>query len=225
MERAHHLLHDHRRAFRVAIVLWVLGGLLFIVMAVPTLRDRVQTIDDWAWELVVRLEWDPAVAVAKILDVVGSAWVNVPLRIAVTLWLAFKRRWEAMVFWIVAAAISEPLIGLTKFLYDRPRPPEAFVSTTHSSFPSGHAVAGAVIAISLVIVLAPAGAARRNLELLAAAYAVAMGLSRVYLRAHWLTDAVAGVALGAAIAIGTAALVHHVTERRAERRTVSESEP
>ena len=40
----------------------------------------------------------------------------------------------------------------------------------------------------------------------AAAWALLMGASRVYLRAHWMTDVAAGVALGAAIAIGVALL-------------------
>lgn len=225
MNRDNPLLHDHRRAIQLSIVLWIMGGLLFLVMAIPALRDRVQTIDDWAWELAIRLEWDPAVAIAKVLDFIGSTWVNVPLRIAVAAWLIFKRWWEALIFWLLAAAISEPLIGITKALYGRERPDDALVATSHASFPSGHSVAGAVIAVSLVIILLPAGPARRNWEMLAAAYAVAMGLSRVYLRAHWLTDVAAGVAMGAAIAIGVAALVHRGAELRAERQAAAETEP
>jgi undecaprenyl-diphosphatase len=39
------------------------------------------------------------------------------------------------------------------------------------------------------------------LDALAVLYIVAMAWSRVYLRAHWLSDVVAGAALGAAVAI------------------------
>jgi undecaprenyl-diphosphatase len=90
----------------------------------------------------------------------------------------------------------------------------SLVETTSWSFPSGHSVAGATIAIAAVIVLVPAGPKRRNLEMLAAAFAVVMALSRVYLRAHWLSDVAAGAALGAAIAIGAAALLHWIDDRR-----------
>jgi undecaprenyl-diphosphatase len=65
-----------------------------------------------------------------------------------------------------------------------------------------------------VIVLVTAGSKRRNLEMLAAAFALVMAISRVYLRAHWLSDAAAGLALGAAIAIGCAAVVHRIDEHR-----------
>lgn len=88
------------------------------------------------------------------------------------------------------------------------------VETTGYSFPSGHAVAGAAVAVALVIVLVPAGPKRRNLEILAAAFAILMALSRVYLRAHWLSDTLSGAALGAGVAIGAAALVHFVDQRR-----------
>jgi undecaprenyl-diphosphatase len=129
-------------------------------------------------------------------------------------YLLWKRRWEALAFWVLAIVGSQLLIGPIKTLYARPRPPLALVETTGFSFPSGHAVAGAAVAVALVIVLVPAGSKRRNLEMLAAVFAVLMALSRVYLRAHWLSDAVAGAALGAAVAIGAAALVHLVERGR-----------
>ena len=78
-------------------------------------------------------------------------------------------------------------------------------------------MAGAAIALAAVIVLVSAGPKRRNLEMLAAAFAVAMALSRVYLRAHWLSDVAAGAALGAAVAIGCAAAMHYIDDRRRER--------
>jgi undecaprenyl-diphosphatase len=69
-------------------------------------------------------------------------------------------------------------------------------------------MAGAVTAVALVIVFLPAGPHRRIWELVAVGFAFFMALSRTYLRAHWLTDVVAGVLLGAAAAVGVAAIVH-----------------
>jgi undecaprenyl-diphosphatase len=111
-------------------------------------------------------------------------------------------------------ALSQILIGPVKNLYMRVRPPLPLVETTSWSFPSGHSVATATIAIAAVIVLVRAGPKRRNLEMLAAAFAVVMALSRVYLRAHWLTDVAAGVALGAAVAILCAAVMHRIDDHR-----------
>ena len=208
------LLHDHPLAWRIALVLWMLSALLFLALAIPVTEEVVQSFDDVVYRWAVAAEWDPAVAVAKVLDFVGSVWVTWPLMVAVAAWLAWRRRWEAFATWVSAMVISQALIGPVKDVYERVRPPLPLVETTSWSFPSGHAVAGAAIALAAVIVLVRAGPKRRNLEMLAAAFVVVMALSRVYLRAHWLTDAAAGAALGAAIAIFSAAIIHRIDDRR-----------
>ena len=208
-------------AFRLSLILWAIGGLVFVALAVPSLADVVQGIDDWVHGLAIDLEASVPVAIAKALDVVGSTWVTAPVMVLVGLMLALRRRWEGLAFWILAMAASQALIGPVKWLYERARPPLPLVETTGYSFPSGHSVAGTAIAIALVIVLIPAGPRRRNLEMVAAAFAVVMALSRVYLRAHWLSDVTGGVAMGAAVTIAAAALVHwldgYVTDFRRKR--------
>ena len=212
--QTHPLLHDHPLARRIALLLWALSALLFMALAVPPLADVVQSIDDVVQRWVIAAELDIAVSAAKVLDFVGSAFVTWPIIIVITSWLVWRRRWEALSSWVLAIVVSQALIGPLKDLYMRARPPMSLVETTSWSFPSGHSVAGATIAIAAVIVLVPAGPKRRNLEMLAAAFAVVMALSRVYLRAHWLSDVAAGAALAAAIAIGAAALMHWIDDRR-----------
>jgi membrane-associated phospholipid phosphatase len=211
------LLHDHPVALRLSLLLWAVGGVLFIALAIPALADVVQVVDDWVYRLSIDLENGVMVGLAKALDFIGSTWVTAPLMVAVAGFLAFRRRWEAMTSWVLAMFVSQLLIGPVKDLYARPRPPMPLVDTTGFSFPSGHATAGAAIAVALVIVLVPAGPRRRNLEMVAAAFAVVMALSRVWLRAHWLSDVAAGAALGAAVAIGAAALIHWIDDRRRDR--------
>ena len=53
--------------------------------------------------------------------------------------------------------------------------------------------------------------------LAAVAFSILMGLSRAYLGAHWLSDAVAGILLGLSCAIVTALVVGQI-QRRAEGR-------
>ena len=208
------LLIDHPLALRISLFFWAVGGSLFVALAVPATFSVVQSIDDAVYRLAIDLEQGVVVGVARVFDFVGSTVVAAPVMIAVAVFLLWKKRWEALGFWMLAMVGSQLLIGPIKVLYERPRPPLPLVETTSFSFPSGHAVVGAAIAISLVIVLFPAGPKRRNWEMLAAAFATLMALSRVYLRAHWLSDVVAGVALGAAVAIGAAAIVHLIDRRR-----------
>lgn len=178
------------------------------------MAERVQAVDDWAYQLAVDLRAPIPVAVAKVMDFIGSSWITGPIIVFVAVYLAIRRRWEGFGFWVLAMVSSQLLIGPVKQIYQRARPPLPLVETSGFSFPSGHAVAGAAIAVALVIVLVPAGPKRRNLEMLAAAFAVVMALSRVYLRAHWLSDVTAGAALGAAVTIASAAVVHWFDARR-----------
>lgn len=208
------LLQDHPTAIRISLLTWGLSAFIFLGLVIPPLRSLIDTLDEAMHDLVVAAEWDPLVRASDGLDVIGSVWVTFPFIGLVALWLGVRRHWEALVTWFLTMALSQVLIGPVKDLYARARPPDPLVATTSFSFPSGHSVAGAAIAVAAVIVLIPAGPARRNLEMLAAGFAVAMALSRVYLRAHWFTDVAAGAALGAAIAVGVAAGVHAIDNRR-----------
>lgn len=201
------LVTDHPRAVRVALVLWGLAGALFVIMAIPPLRDAVTTFDRAIYDLVYPVKWEPFTLVARTLAFLGSVWFVWPLRAMVAGYLWMRRRYVALAAWLVPIALSEPFIGVLKAAYDRPRPAVALVTEVTGAFPSGHAVAGSVVALSLVIVFVSAGPARRNLEIVAAGFAFLMAGSRLYLGAHWFTDVVAGVAFGAAAAIGGAALV------------------
>jgi undecaprenyl-diphosphatase len=63
----------------------------------------------------------------------------------------------------------------------------------------------------------PPGRRRAWWALAAMAFSVLMGLSRAYLGAHWLSDAVAGILLGTACAVVTALIVGQI-QRHAEGR-------
>lgn len=202
----HLILDDHRWAERIAILLWAIAGLSFIAMAIPATRDVLDSWDRWFYDWSYPIKWAPLTALAHAMAFLGSAWFVWPLRVIVSIVLYSQRRMLALAGWLTPILLSEPLIGSLKAAYGRPRPPVALVEVVTGAFPSGHAVAGAVVAISLVIVLVPPGVARRNLEIVAAGFAVLMAGSRLYLGAHWLTDVFGGVALGAACAIGGAAI-------------------
>ena len=133
-------------------------------------------------------------------------------------WLAFRRRWRAFATWVITWAAAELILTAAKTFFHRGRPPLPLVDVVGFSFPSGHAVAGAATAVALVLVLLPAGPARRRWEFVAIGFAFVMALSRVYLNAHWFSDVVAGVLLGAGVALGSAGLVTEVREIALRRK-------
>ena len=201
------MLVDARRGLVVSGLLLGGAALVGAPVVLPATRPAVQAVDDVVWRWAGSVQNGPATAVAEALAVLGSAYVNWPLRIAALLLIAWRRHWLRLAAFALAVVTSELFIGPVKALTDRPRPPGALIETTAASFPSGHAIATAVTAVGLVLVLARPGPSRWRWEVNAVIFTSVMALSRVYLRAHWLSDTVAGALLGAGLALGWPALL------------------
>lgn len=200
-----------RDAAIAAVVIALTAGVFVAVGEHGTLAS-VQRWDDAWLRLMISGRAPPLTAIARILNVLGLVYVTLPVRIAIAGFLALQRRWWHLAAFTVAVVVSEVLIGVLKGIYDRDRPPGSLVATTGASFPSGHAIATSVTAVAAVIALVPPGRRRAWWGAAAVTFSVLMGLSRAYLAAHWLSDAVAGVLLGTSCAL-TAALAVGLFQR------------
>ena len=149
-----------------------------------------------------------------------AAWI-VSTVLTIALLLRDRRR-EAV---LVAGAMLSGLAVMTtlKNLFERQRPPlpDRLVEISSFSFPSGHAMmtailASVLVAVTLRVVLVHV---RIALVFLLVLYTLAVGLSRVYLAAHWMTDVLAGWAFGALWAAFWILLT-----RTRPRRTLTSSE-
>jgi membrane-associated phospholipid phosphatase len=207
------VLVNERRGLVVAASLLAGAVLVLLLVALDATRPAVDRVDEAVRELAVAVENPPATWAATALSLIGGVWVNWPLRIAALVVLALQRRFLQLAALTLAILTSEALIGTLKAAYDRPRPPDSLIVTSGASFPSGHAIAGAVTAVGLVVVLLPPGRRRWRWEVYAVLFAFVMASSRVYLRAHWLSDVVAGGLIGGALALGWPALLQTLRGR------------
>jgi undecaprenyl-diphosphatase len=212
------VLLNHRRALRLVAVLLAATAAVFVLVGWRETRPAVQAVDDGFLAAMEAVRIAPLTWFCKALSIAGGVWVNWPLRLFATVLLAVRRRWLQLAAFVLAVTTSEALIGVVKAAFGRARPLESLVVTSGASFPSGHATAGAVTAVGLVVVLLPPGKARWAWEFRAATFATVMSLSRTYLGAHWLSDVVAGGLLGTSIAVGWPAVLQEVRTRFARRR-------
>ncbi|MGZ4622405.1 MAG: phosphatase PAP2 family protein [Blastococcus sp.] len=209
------MLVDSRRGLLISGFLLLGAVVVGLLVVLPSTHPAVQAIDDAVWRWAVSVENRPTTAVAVGLSWLGSALVNWPLRAAALLLLAWRRHWLRLAAFAGAVITSELLIGPVKAAVDRPRPADSLIATSGASFPSGHAIASAVTAVGLVLALAAPGPGRWRWEVRAVVFTAVMALSRVYLRAHWLSDTVAGALLGAGLALGWPAALFLLRSRRA----------
>jgi membrane protein DedA with SNARE-associated domain len=139
--------------------------------------------------------------VARAVTHLGSltaVLVATALTIAV---LLVRRRIVESVTLAGALAVTWAAVHVAKVAVDRPRPSDPLVDTAGQSYPSGHAAyAVAWVAIAVVLTRTLPGLARSTVVVVAAlVLAILVGLTRVYLRAHYLSDVIGGAGLGATI--------------------------
>ena len=183
------------------LALALVGGFSFFLLGDIVLNEGEPQIDRWAADVAHRLNMDALVSVAKIVTELGSSPVTAALCLATAIFAAVRRRPIEAVSLVLGWLIVFALVHITKTAFDRARPPLGLVETTNAAYPSGHsAYAVAWIACATVLVRAGVGWATRIAAVTVAVGIVAVvAVTRVYLRAHFLTDVLGGIALAVAI--------------------------
>jgi len=223
-EHEHPLLDNEARDFALFSVVAGLAIAISVLVAIPSAFDNVQRYDDAFLRLVLRNRTAWMTQVAKVFNVLGSVMVLLPVRIAAAAYLLIRRRWWHAAAFVSAILLSEVVTQVMKSAYDRVRPLDPLVHTSGSSFPSGHAVATSVTAVALVIAFFPTGRQRAVWGTIAALFSFVMALSRAYLAAHWLSDAIVGTLIGVACALGPALMVEELRERQVRKEMRAEGQ-
>ena len=199
-----------------ALAASLLGLILVGALAGGLLRQAGPTglVDQPAASFVVAHRQGWLTGVMRLVTDLGAAGVLVPLVLAAGLaWRWRRGTWRPLALLAGAVAGAWVVQVAVKQLVERPRPPAALAVShaTGFAFPSGHATDAAAVYGMLAVLLARSGrgAARVAAWAGAAALIALVGLSRLYLGVHWLSDVVAGAGLGIAwlLAIFTAGRV------------------
>jgi membrane protein DedA with SNARE-associated domain/membrane-associated phospholipid phosphatase len=161
--------------------------------------DPLITGDRWAWELSRDIEMEALTTLAKVVSFFGSFWVVLVAVLGAAGFLLYRRRVAATVALGVGFVLNDIAFHVLKASVDRVRPPDALVDYSGSSYPSSHA-ALAVSYLAIALLLAQSGPATRRVAIVLTGLVVGVliGLSRVYLRVHWLSDVGGGWAVGLA---------------------------
>lgn len=141
------------------------------------------------------MTWWNGISFAADMSVMGPAGV------AIAVWLLVSRQWKLVLSWSLWYGGGLALVVLSKL---------AFMSwgvgssTLDFTGFSGHAMrAGAVFPVLMYVLLQRAEPRWRHAGVLAGvAFAVLVGISRVVVHAHSVSEAVSGCVLGLAVALG-----------------------
>jgi undecaprenyl-diphosphatase len=191
----------------------LLAGVALVLVAVPFgllllfVRSHwtpLLHVDDGARDglhgFAVRHQW--FVRTAKVLSFAGSTPVYLTAFTVLVVWLAVRRQPRSALFVAVTMAGNSLLNSAVKHLVARSRPslPDPVATASGLSFPSGHAQSAfAAYAVVLLLLLPRLSRSWRPAAVTAAVVMVlGIGASRVALGVHYVSDVLAGYALGAA---------------------------
>jgi len=185
----------------VVVLLLALAG--FVLLALGYEHDPLASLDHdvstWvATSLPAPLEW-----LGHPFSWLGG-WIGLAaLAVVATVLLARKRAWLDLGFFLAALVGSQLAVALLKAWFDRPRPDagSAVPLPASAAFPSGHAAAGVATLGAAAVLIAerlPSGRDRASLWAGTALLAVGIGLSRIALNVHYVTDVLAGWLFGLA---------------------------
>jgi undecaprenyl-diphosphatase len=169
-----------------------------------------------------------AAALTTLLDVLTAPGLSLFRYIVfapVLVLLVRRRAWWTAAWLVTAVVLIGPLNTLLKHFFGRVRPDfaEGGARLTSLSYPSGHS-SGIATLVTVALVLAwplMAGRARQLALAAGIALTVLVGLTRMWLGVHFLSDVLGGWALGVGWSLLTALLFGAFAEGRASLRPTS----
>lgn len=177
------------------------GSFVFVSNTVRIVNEPFQVGDAKSLRWADRLHEPTVIDAMKVVTDVGSLPVAIALVVLTAVFLVWRRELTHALALAVGLAVTYLGVHVTKDAVDRPRPSSSLIDTAGSSFPSGHAaysIAWVVVAVVVSRAL-PNVASRFAFVTVGVVTAAVVGLSRIYLHAHYFSDVAAGWALGATV--------------------------
>lgn len=225
------LLREARFGARFLAKYWrrlllLFAGLLLPLWAFAELADEVHDGEGFGFDLPLlrfahTLSSGGLDRFQVLVSDLGYAWFVVPFDVVLVLFLAWRRRVREGLFAALALGGSALLNMAAKQSFARVRP-DLWVSLApeHTySFPSGHAM-GSMTLAWVVVLLAWRTRWRWPVLLVAAPFALLVGVSRVYLGVHYPSDILAGWTAASVWAVASFLMVFHHHRHPWQRRGV-----
>jgi membrane protein DedA with SNARE-associated domain/membrane-associated phospholipid phosphatase len=179
----------------------IAGVGLFVFVGYITILDGdpgPTPFDNQALDLADQTRTATLVDLAKVVSALGALPSAITLVVATSVLLIVRRRHAEAIMLVLGLATIYIAVHVTKGALDRPRPSGSLVRTTGQAYPSGHAAyASAWVACAVVLTRRLRIVTSSVLIFVAIGIAAAVGVTRIYLRAHWWSDVAGGWGLGA----------------------------
>ncbi|MFA5062153.1 MAG: bifunctional DedA family/phosphatase PAP2 family protein [Patescibacteria group bacterium] len=200
----YHFINKRRHIFKKYYIYAISFNVICIYLFSKITEDVVDgelitKIDLWVNQKMVFLHSAILNKIMLGLTFVASPYTLLALVLLLLVFLIIKKKWYYALLFFFSLAGGTLFDILIKSWVHRPRPPVELLFVSGYSFPSGHAVLSTIFFGLLIYAFKDYF---KN-KILKALYIgvniflfILIGFSRVYLGVHWLSDVLAGIALG-----------------------------
>ena len=176
-----------------AVFIWIFAGITEDILTV----DPFVMVDQWMVNQILYFRSPLATHVMSIVTQFGG-WIVITIgSILIAMYLMVKKRMAQLLCYVAAILGGNVLFLILKMVIHRVRPisETSLINVIGWSFPSGHSVMS-VIFYGMITYLSVRDLRSWRLSVFMATIAgfviVLIGLSRIYLQVHYLSDVIAG---------------------------------
>lgn len=193
--------------------LWVLIKTMEDAWAV---RSFMAQFDIWVNQFMAHLTSQVmpiAGTIAGFMSLIGGTKAVVLIGVLFSIAFILRKMWRSATIMILSIGLAGIMIEFLKTFFMRARPENALQVLGDYSFPSGHAALAAAFFVVIVYLFTPkihSWIKRELLIVICVLFMIAIGISRIVLNVHWVSDVVAGWSLGIFCATATILLVRYV---------------
>jgi undecaprenyl-diphosphatase len=179
------------------ILINILGIYLFSKMTEDVVNSEFITkIDLWIYQHITII-YIPFLNKSMILiSSINNTYQLIFIVAIIVLFLNYYKLYTEMIFFTISMIGNSLLFLLIKEIVKRERPISQLIEISGYSFPSGHATLSTTLAFSLYLILRNRIKYKKFLLISCVIFPLLISFSRIYLSVHYLSDIIAGMALG-----------------------------
>ena len=199
---------------RLAALIAILLASAWLISLGIHSKTGVSYVDQSVWQFFVDHGSSQVHSIARFVTSFGVLGVQLPVAVVVgvLVWVRSRSATAAIAPWL-SVVVCGQIVSVLKKSTDIARPPVEFqvAQIRNPSFPSGHAANTTALIVSVVLVVWCATNLSRRTKMWVsiggAVIIAAMGLTRIVLNVHWLSDVLAGWCIGAAVGLAITGLL------------------
>lgn len=199
--------HMDKRKMSYYLIFFIIIISVIVIWVIKIMNGKLPYMDQWTREFVESIQETKLFAVARLITELGSESFLIPFTVVtgIILWISFRDYLAALIF-SGGTLVSHLINMFIKALVARERPRlDIGANAEGYSFPSGHAMISLVCYGLLMYILTKKIKSAKVVLLMQYSFALLIaliGMSRVIINVHYLTDVLTGFMVGFILLFG-----------------------